>query len=82
MATLQAVNDSGKNDDRLYSIEDSAKFLGGLSESTINAWLAKGRLKRSKVGSRTMIRQSELLKMIEDGGKSPARNSKLSGAGK
>ena len=30
------------------------------------------RLQRTKVGGRTMIRESELAKVIEDGGKSPA----------
>jgi excisionase family DNA binding protein len=46
--------------------------LGGLSKYTIHAWLAKGKLRRTKVGSRTMIRESELQRVIEDGGKSPA----------
>ena len=60
--------------DRLYSVEDAAQFLGGLSKHTINAWLSSGRLRRSKVGSRTMIRESELLRIIEDGGKSKGRS--------
>ena len=32
----------------------------------------KGRLQRTKVGGRTMIRESELAKIIKDGGKSAA----------
>jgi hypothetical protein len=40
---------------------------------TVHAWLSQGRLHRSKVGSRTMIRESELQRVIEDGGKSPGR---------
>jgi len=34
--------------------------------------LSQRRLKRTKVGGRTMIRESELQKVIEDGGKSPS----------
>jgi excisionase family DNA binding protein len=59
-------------EDRLLSVRDAAAYLGGLSPYTIHAWLAKGKLRRTKVGSRTMIRESELLRVIEDGGKSPA----------
>jgi excisionase family DNA binding protein len=58
--------------DNLLSIEEAARRLGGLSKWTLHAWLSKGRLQRTKVGSRTMIRESELQKVIEDGGKSPA----------
>jgi excisionase family DNA binding protein len=56
----------------LLSIDEAARRLGGLSKYTIHAWLAKGKLRRTKVGSRTMIRESELQRVIEDGGKSPA----------
>ncbi len=62
---------------KLYSIEDAATFLGGVSKWTIHAWLAKGSMQRTKVGSRTMIRESELLRMMEDGGKSPAPRRKV-----
>jgi excisionase family DNA binding protein len=56
----------------LLSVEQAAQRLGGLSKWTIHAWLSKGKLQRTKVGGRTMIRESELLKVIEDGGKSAA----------
>jgi excisionase family DNA binding protein len=58
--------------DNLLSVEEAAKRLGGLSKWTIHAWLSKGKLQRTKVGGRTMIRESELEKVIDDGGKSPA----------
>jgi excisionase family DNA binding protein len=63
--------------DALLSVDEAARRLGGLSTYTIHAWLSKGKLRRTKVGSRTMIRESELERVIEDGGKSPAarRNS-------
>jgi excisionase family DNA binding protein len=54
----------------LVSVEEAARRLGGLSKWTIHSWLSKGRMQRTKVGGRTMIRESELLKVIEDGGKS------------
>jgi len=60
------------SEDRLFSVKEAAAYLGGISPYTVHAWLAKGRLRRTKVGSRTMVRESELAKMIQDGGKSPA----------
>lgn len=57
--------------DTLLSVEEAAKRLGGISKWTVHSWLSKGRLQRTKVGGRTMIRESELAKIIQDGGKSP-----------
>ena len=56
--------------DSLLSIKEAAQRLGGISKWTVHAWLSQGRLQRTKVGSRTMIRESELEKVIHDGGKS------------
>jgi excisionase family DNA binding protein len=58
--------------DNLLSVEEAAKRLGGISKWTIHAWLSQGKLQRTKVGARTMIRESELARVIQDGGKSPA----------
>lgn len=58
--------------EQLLSITEAARRLGGISKWTLHAWLSQGRLQRTKVGGRTMIRESELAKVIEDGGKSPA----------
>jgi excisionase family DNA binding protein len=58
--------------DALLSVDEAAKRLGGISKWTIFAWLSQGRLQRTKVGGRTMVRESELKKVIDDGGKSPA----------
>ncbi|HZR66850.1 MAG TPA: helix-turn-helix domain-containing protein [Terriglobales bacterium] len=52
-------------EDKLHSIESAAEFLGGLSPWTIRRWLSQGRLQRIKVGSRTMVRESELLRFVE-----------------
>jgi excisionase family DNA binding protein len=65
--------------DALLSVEEAARRLGGISKWTLHAWLSQGRLQRTKVGSRTMIRESELQKVIDDGGKSTApRNREAS----
>jgi len=50
--------------DELLSVEEAARRLGGLSKYTIHAWLNKGKLQRTKVGSRTMIRESELIRFV------------------
>jgi len=59
----------------LLSVEEAARRLGGLSPYTVHQWLSKGRLRRTKVGARTMIRESELERFIAagDGGKSAGR---------
>lgn len=58
--------------DNLLSVEEVARRLGGLSKWTVHAWLSQGKLQRTKVGGRTMIRESELARVIQEGGKSPA----------
>jgi excisionase family DNA binding protein len=58
--------------EELISVSEAARRLGGISTSTVHAWLSQGRLQRTKVGNRTMIRASELRKVIQDGGKSPS----------
>jgi excisionase family DNA binding protein len=58
--------------DTLISVEDAARLLGGISKWTVYRWLSQNKMQRTKVGSRTMIRESELQKVIEEGGKSRA----------
>jgi excisionase family DNA binding protein len=67
----------GAGMDELLSVDEAARRLGGLSKYTIHAWLSSGKLRRTKVGSRTMIRASELQRVIEDGGKSPVIRSHM-----
>ncbi len=57
-------------EDVLLSVSEVARRLGGISKWTVHAWLSQGKLQRTKVGGRTMIRESELQKVIEEGGKS------------
>lgn len=56
--------------DELLSVEEAARRLGGLSKYTVQAWLSSGKLQRIKVGARTMVRASELQRVIVVGGKS------------
>jgi len=63
----------------LYSVEAAARKLGGVSRFTIYAWLSKGILERTRVGGRVMIRESSLLKLLEQGGKQESRRGKTRG---
>jgi excisionase family DNA binding protein len=45
---------------KLYTVEGAATFLGGISKWTVHAWLAQGKLRLTKVGARTMIRETDL----------------------
>ena len=75
------MSQTARDGDRLYSVEGAAQYLGGLSKYTIHAWLSTGKLRRTKVGSRTMIRESELQGVIEDGGKSATTRGSRESAG-
>jgi hypothetical protein len=63
---------------KLHSIESAADFLGGLSPWTIRRWLSDGKLQRVKVGSRTMVRESDLIALAqpETIARAAARNTK------
>lgn len=44
-----------------------AAALLKLSHWTISAWLSQGKLRRIKVGSRTLIARSDLEKLLQEG---------------
>jgi len=46
--------------ENLLSVEQAAERLGGVSRWSIYAWLSKGRLRKTKVGSRVMIAEVDL----------------------
>jgi len=52
--------------ENLLSVEEAARRLGGISKWTIHSWLSQGKLRRTKVGRRTMIRESELQRVVRD----------------
>jgi hypothetical protein len=59
-------------DDPLHSVREFARLCGGLSPFTVESWLSRGLILRTKCGSRTFIRHSELKKVLREGAKSPA----------
>lgn len=50
--------------EKLYSIEQAAERLGGISTWTVTSWLSKGRLRRTKIGGRTMVSEQAILDFI------------------
>lgn len=59
--------------DELLNVKEFAKYAGGISPWTVTAWLSHGKLVRTKIGGRTMIRRSELQRVLVEGGKSLGR---------
>jgi len=51
----------------LFPVKQVAKKLGEISPWTVYAWISQGKLKKVKIGSRTMIAESELRRFIEAG---------------
>jgi excisionase family DNA binding protein len=69
------VEDRDLRTDQLLSIDEVARRLGGISKWTVHAWLSHGKLKRTKVGGRTMVRESELAKVIREDDNSNSTNA-------
>lgn len=53
------------NSGKLYSVEDAAAFLGGVSRYSIYAWVNQGRLKKTKIGTRVMISERDLQSFLD-----------------
>ena len=51
-------------DDKLHSVESASEFLGGVSPSTIRAWLTQGRLRRVKVGKLMLVSSRKRLQLV------------------
>lgn len=64
---------SAKPLEALYSVEEAAKKLGGVSKFTIYAWMSRGVLERTRVGGRVMVRESSLLKLLDQCSQQQAR---------
>ena len=58
--------------EELFSVETAAQKLGGISPLTVRKYLVQGRLRRQKVGTRTFIRESELIRFLEEQGTQPS----------
>jgi hypothetical protein len=51
--------------DKLYDVPSTAGEMGRVSPWAVWKWLQNGRLKRTKVGSRTMVRGSDIQAFID-----------------
>jgi excisionase family DNA binding protein len=60
----------------LYSVEEAAKKLGGVSRFTVYAWMSRGILERTRVGGRVMVRESSLLNLLERGREQDEKHGK------
>jgi excisionase family DNA binding protein len=56
---------SEKAFEKLYTVKEAAQVTT-LSPWTIWAYLTQGRIKRTKISRRTVIRESELQKLLKD----------------
>lgn len=52
--------------DKLYTVEETAQALR-LSVRTVYQWVYDGKLKASKVGSKWLITEAEIKKVITEG---------------
>jgi len=50
--------------ERLLSLQAAADRLGEISVWTLRSWIAKGKIRPTKVGSRTMVAESELERFV------------------
>ena len=50
----------------LLSVEEAARRLGGVSRWTVYSWTSQGRLRKTKVGGRTMFREKDLQAFIDE----------------
>lgn len=53
-------------DDPLWDVSHIAKRLGGVSPWSVYAWISQGRLRKTKVGSRTMVSEHDLQAFIAE----------------
>lgn len=49
----------------LLSVEQAAERLGGVSVWSVYNWLSKGKIRKTKIGSRVMISETDLQAFIE-----------------
>jgi len=61
--------------ERLYSVDEAAKVLA-LSHWTLRGWFKTGKLRGARVGTRRVIRESELQKLIVDDPRRTASGNK------
>jgi hypothetical protein len=50
--------------DELHSVEETTRRLGGVSKWSIYSWMSQGRLRKTKVGSRVMTCERDILAFL------------------
>ena len=50
-----------------YTIEDAGELLGGISRNTVYRLNAAGKIRFIKVGGRTLVPHTEILRVLEGG---------------
>jgi excisionase family DNA binding protein len=63
----------------LLSVEQTRERLGGVSRWTVYSWMSQGRLRRTKVGSRVMVAETDLEGFIASCNPDPAANATVPG---
>jgi len=51
----------------LFPVPEAVKRLGGISNWTLYSWISKGKIQVVKIGSRSMIAEAELTRLIKLG---------------
>ena len=62
--------------ENLLPVPEVSRRLGGVSKWSVYAWLSSGRLQGVKIGSRVMVRESELERFVNEGGQAPTPKPK------
>jgi excisionase family DNA binding protein len=60
----------------LLSVEQAAQRLGGVSRWSIYAWLSQGRIRKTKIGSRVMVAETDLQAFIASCNQEPPAQRK------
>jgi len=61
------------NEDPIRDVPETARLVGNVSPWTVYKWISTGKLKKTKVGGRTMIRESDLQAFLADCAANPAK---------
>lgn len=60
--------------EKYYSIRQLVERLGGdISTFAVEKWISQGRLRRTKIGRRTYVTESELQRFIAQCGDAPSK---------
>ena len=66
------MNAASNSAPQLHSVPTASKLLGGISERTVWRYISEGVLKPVRLGGRTMLRDDDLARLIEQATEKPA----------